>query len=138
MPLKNKYSQTLTNEFSNISTTSKRKPIKIESDRGEEWYNSVLQNLLKFKNIHQYSRYTDKGPSVCERVIQTIRNLLKKPMFEKGNADWLSELQSAIRKYYNTIHHSTKMKPFVAFTKPNEKLVFSNLLNNNQNINWDS
>ena len=28
IPLKNKYSQTITNEFSNILTTSKRKPLK--------------------------------------------------------------------------------------------------------------
>ena len=34
IPLKNKYSQTITNEISNILTESKRKPIKIESDRG--------------------------------------------------------------------------------------------------------
>ena len=33
IPLKNKYSQTITNEFSNILTTSKRKPPKLESDR---------------------------------------------------------------------------------------------------------
>ena len=32
IPLKNKYSQTITNGFSNILTTSKRKPLKIESD----------------------------------------------------------------------------------------------------------
>ena len=31
IPLKNKYSQTITNEFSNILTTSKRKPLKIKS-----------------------------------------------------------------------------------------------------------
>ena len=37
IPLKNKYSQTITNEFSNILTTSKRKPLKLESDRGTEF-----------------------------------------------------------------------------------------------------
>ena len=37
IPLKNKYSQTITNEFSNILTTSKRKPLKLESDRGSEF-----------------------------------------------------------------------------------------------------
>ena len=37
--LKNKYSQTITNEFSNILATSKRKPLKMESDRGAEFYN---------------------------------------------------------------------------------------------------
>ena len=35
IPLKNKYSQTITIEFSNILTKSKRKPLKIESDRGK-------------------------------------------------------------------------------------------------------
>ena len=37
IPLKNKYSQTITNEISNILSTSKRKPLKIESDRGTEF-----------------------------------------------------------------------------------------------------
>ena len=127
IPLKNKYSQTITQDFSNILTKSKRKPIKIESDRGKEWYNSIIQNLLKSKIIHHYSRYTDKGPSVCERVIRTIRNLLKKPVFEKGNADWLSELPSVVKKYNNTIHSSTKMTPIQASKKSNERKVYSNL-----------
>ena len=37
IPLKNKYSQTITNEFSNILTKSKRSPLKIESDLGSEF-----------------------------------------------------------------------------------------------------
>ena len=129
IPLKNKYSQTITNEFSNILTTSKRKPLKIESDRGSEFYNSIFQNFLKSKSIHHYSRYTDKGPSIAERVIRTLRNLLKKPVFEKGNADWLSELSSVVNKYNNTIHHSIKMSPVQASKIVNEKLVYSNLQN---------
>ena len=48
-------------------------------------------------------------------------------MFEKGNADWLSELPSVVKKYNNTIHHSTKMKPIDASKKSNEKIVYSNL-----------
>ena len=127
IPLKNKYSQTITDEFSNILTKSKRKPLKIESDRGAEFYNSVFQKFLKNKNIQHYSRYTDKGPSMAERVIRTVRNLLKKPVFLAGNADWLSELPSVIKKYNNTIHHSIKMTPVQASKKSNEKEVFSNL-----------
>ena len=127
IPLKNKNSQTITQEFSNILTTSKRKPKKLESDRGTEFYNSIFQSFLKSKNIHHFSRFTDKGPSIAERVIRTIRNLLKKPVFLAGNADWLSELTSVIKKYSNTIHHSTKMTPIQASKKSNEKLVYSNL-----------
>ena len=126
-PLKNIYSKTITDEFSNILTTSKRKPLKIESDRGSEFYNIIFQDLLRSKNIQHYSRFTDKGPSLAERVIRTIRNLLKKPVFEKGRADWLSELPSVIKQYNNTIHHSIKMTPNQASKKSNERKVYSNL-----------
>ena len=132
IPLKNKYSQTITNEFSNNLTTSKRKPLKIESDRGTEFYNSIFQNFLKSKNINHYSRYTDKGPSIAERVIRTIRNLLKKPVFLAGNANWLKELPSVTKKYNNTIHSSTKMTPTQASKKSNEKAVFDNLRDDRQ------
>ena len=127
IPLKNKYSQTITNEFSKILTTSNRKPLKLESDRGTEFYNGIFQNFLKSKSIHHYSRYTDKGPSIAERVIRTIRNLLKKPVFEKGNADWLSELPAVIKQYNNTFHRSIKMKPIDASKQSNQKLVYNNL-----------
>ena len=118
-PLKNNFSQTITNEFSNTLSTSERKPNKIESDRGTEFYTSISQNLLKTKNIQHYSRFTDKGPSIVERVIRTIRNLLKKPIFLPGNADWLSELPAVTKQYTNTIHHSIKMAPIQACKKSN-------------------
>ena len=51
-----------------------------------EFYYSNLQNFLKAKNTLHYSRYTDKGPSIAEPVNRTVRNLLKKPVFEKRNA----------------------------------------------------
>ena len=135
IPLKNKYSQTITNKFSVISKTSKRKPLKIESDRGAEFYNGIFQNFLKSKKIQQYSRFTDNGLSIAERVIRTVRILLKKPVFEKGRADWLSELPSVIKQYKNTIHNSTKMKPIDASKKSNEKLVYSNLQDKRRKLN---
>ena len=82
---------------------------------------------MKSKNIHHYSKYTDKRPSIAERVIRTVRNLLKKPVFLAGNADWLSELPSVIKQYNNTIHSSTKMTPVQASKKTNQKIVYKNL-----------
>ena len=127
LPLKNQYSQTITNEFSNILTTSKRKLLKIESDRGTEFYNNIFQNFLKIKNIQHYSRFTDKRPSIAERVVRTVRSLLKKPVIEKGRADWLSELSAVVNKYNNTIHSSMKMTPVKTSKKSNEGKVYSNL-----------
>ena len=57
---------------------------------------------------------------------------MKKLVFEKGRADWLSELPSVVEKYNNTIHSSTKMTPIQASKKVNEKLVYSNLKDDRQ------
>ena len=135
IPLKNIYSQTITNEFSNNLTTSKRKPLKIESDRGTEFYNSIFQNFLKTKNIHHYSRFTVKGPSIAERVIRSLRNLLKKPIFLASDADWLSELPSVIKQCNNTIHHSMKMTPNQTSKKSNGKEERSLIKSQRQNRN---
>ena len=65
-------------------------------------------------------------------MIRTIRNLLKKPIFLAGNADWLSELPSVIKQYNNTLQSSTKMTPIQASKKSKEKLVYTNLRDNRE------
>ena len=50
-----KNAETTLTEFSIVLTTSKRSPLKKESNRGAEFYNSNFQNFLKVKNIHLYS-----------------------------------------------------------------------------------
>ena len=135
IPLRNKNNKTITDEFSNILSTSKRKPLKSESDRGSEFYNSIFQNFLRSKKIQHYSRLTEKGPSIAQRVIKTVRNLLKKPVFEKGIANWISELPPVIKQYNITIHHSIKKTPNQASKKSNESRVYSNLQDKRRKLN---
>ena len=101
--------------------------MKIESNRWSEFYDSIIQNFSKIKKIKPLSRFRDKGPSIAGRVIRTTLSSIKKPVIEKGNADWLSELPNVIKKYNNTIHKSTEMSPVQASKKAKEKLLFSNL-----------
>ena len=130
--IKNKNSRKITEDFSKILGTSKRSPPKIESDRGAELSNNIFQNFLKAKNIQYYSRITDKGPSLAERVIKTIRNLLKKPVFEKGKANWISEIPSVLQKFKNTFHSSITITPNQASRNINEREVYNNLKDNRE------
>ena len=127
IPLKNKYAQSLTGAFSQIIKTSRRKPILLETDDGKEYVNKIFSEILNNHNIKRYSRYTDKGAVFAERFNRTIRNFSKKPIFLAGEASWINELSPIIKKYNNTIRHSTKMTPNQASKKVNENLVYSNL-----------
>ena len=135
IPLKNKFSQSITDAFSKIIKSSNRKPNLLETDDGKEYVNKIFNEFLNNNKIKRYSQYTEKGAVFAERFNKTIRNLLKKPVFEKGEADWLSELPSVIKQYNNTIHHSTKMTPNQASKKSNEKIVYSNLPDKRRELN---
>ena len=127
IPLKNKYATTVKEAFEQIIKTSKRKPNLIETDDGKEFANKIFESYLKSQNIKIYSRYTSKGAVFSERFNSTIRNLLKKPVFENGDANWIDTLDSIINKYNNTIHSSTKMTPIQASKVINQKKVLNNL-----------
>ena len=122
-PLKNKYAQSIRDAFSGIIKSSNRKPDPIKTDDSREYVNKIFKDFLSNNKIKRYSRYTDRAAAFAERFIRTIRILLKRPVFEKGNANWLSELSSIIKKYNDTIHNSMKMTPMQASKKANEEEV---------------
>ena len=123
IPLKNKYASTIKDSFEQIITNSKRKPNLIEANDGKEFANKIFETYLKSQNIKRYSRYTSKGAVFAERFNRTIRNLLKKPVFENGGANWIDILDSIIKKYNNTVHSSTKMTPIQASKFTNQMKV---------------
>ena len=91
--LKNKNALTIKDSFKNILLNSKIKPNLIESDRGKEFYNNIFQDFLNKNNIKLYSRNSSYGAVFVERFNHTIRDLLKKPVFEKDDGNWIYYLQ---------------------------------------------
>ena len=127
IPLRNKYAQSITDAFSQIIKTSRRKPNLLETDDSKEYVNKIFCEFLNNHNIKTYSRNTTLGAVFAERFNRTLRNLLKTPVFSAENAEWLSELQSVIKQNNNTIHHSIKVTPNQASTKSNERKVYTRL-----------
>ena len=123
IPLKNKSAQTLKDSFENVLISSKRQPNLIETDDGSEFINKVFTNLLNTKKIKRYSRNTALRAVFAERFNRTIRDLLKKPVFEKGDGNWIDVLPKITKQYNNRVHSSTKLSPIQASLKKNEGYV---------------
>ena len=132
--MKNKNAQTIKDSFENILISSKRKPNLIESDRGKDFYNNILQDFLNKNNIKLYSRNSSNGAVFAERFIRTIRDLLKRPVFEKGDGNWIDVIQTITKQYNNTTHSSTKLSPKDASLKKNECYIYKNLLDKRMKI----
>ena len=133
-PLKNKNAQTIKDSFENILINSKRKPNLIESDRGKEFYNNIFQEFLNKNDIKLYLRNSSYGAVFAERFNRTIRDLLKKIVFEKGDGKWIDILPTITKQYNNRIHTSTKLSPKDASLKKNEGFVYKNLLDKRKKV----
>ena len=64
----------------------------------------------------------------------TIRDLLKKIVFERGDANWIDILPTITKQYNNRKHSSTKLTPIQASLKKNEGYVYKKLLDKRKKI----
>ena len=133
IPLKDKSGKSTTTAIKNLIEKEKRKPHKIWSDRGKEFYNTTFLHYLKEQNIQNYSTHSDLKAVFVERFNRTLLDLIKEPMYIEGKGSWLNHLDAALQKYNNRVHGTTKMTPFEA-TKlhSNNSLLPSNNNNNNK------
>ena len=134
VPIGNKNAQTIKDSFENIIISSKRKPDLLETDRGKEFHNNNYQDFLKKNNIKLYSRNSSYGAVFAERFNRTIRDLLKKIVFENRGAKWIDVLPKITKQYNNRIHSSTKLTPIQASLKRDEAYVYKNLLDKRKKI----
>ena len=124
IPLKDKSGESTTTAFKSFIEKAKRKPDKIWSDRGKEFYNKTFLDFLKQNEIQIYSTNSDLKAVFVERFNRTLLDLIKKPMYIEGKACWLNHLDAALQKYNNRFHGTTKMTPFEMST--NQKLIPNN------------
>ena len=118
IPLKDKSGKSTTTALKSLIEKAKRKPDKIWSDRGKEFYNKTFLDFLKQNEIQIYSTHSDLKAVFVERFNRTLLDLIKEPMYIEGKACWLNHINSALDKYNNRVHTTTRMTPFEASNKP--------------------
>ena len=66
--------------FKKMLSDSNRKPKKIWTGQGSEFYNNAFKDFLKINNIKMYSTYNEGKSVVAERFIRTLKNKIFKHM----------------------------------------------------------
>ena len=72
VPLKDKKGETVTEAFQTIFKEG-RKPQYLWTDKGKEYYNKNMKELLEKNGITLYSTENEEKSSVCERWKRTIK-----------------------------------------------------------------
>ena len=125
IPLKNKTGLTVSEAFKNLF--KERKPMYIWSDKGSEFYNRQVKELLKDNNIKLYSTENEEKSSVVERWIGTMKQQMFKYFTANETFKYYDVLDRLVKNYNNTVHSSIKMTPVKASKLENELTVHKNL-----------
>uniref|UniRef100_A0A1I7XN16 Integrase catalytic domain-containing protein n=1 Tax=Heterorhabditis bacteriophora TaxID=37862 RepID=A0A1I7XN16_HETBA len=110
VPIKKKTSSLTQDAFKSIFSQG-RKPTKIQTDNGKEFYNKEMQVFFKSLDIHHFSTYSDKKASIVERFNRTLKEKMWKIFTHNGNHKWIDILDDLLQGYNNRYHTSIKMTP---------------------------
>ena len=101
VPLKDKKGETVTEAFKIIFKEG-RKPQYLWTDKGKEFYNKHVKDLLVHYKITLYSTENEEKSSVCERWNRTIKQKMWKQFTIQGNTQYLDILPKILKQYNNT------------------------------------
>ena len=128
IPIKNKTGEETVRGFEIVFKN--RKPIKIQTDQGKEYYNSKLNNFFKQENINHFSSKSPLKAQICERFNRTLKEKMWKIFTENNNHKWIHILDDLLKNYNNSKHSSIKMTPNEASKPENKQIVYNNLYKN--------
>ena len=120
IPLKNKKGETVANALKDIF--KKRKPGKLWTDKGKEFYNKDVKDLVEL-----YSTENEEKSSIAERWVRTIKEKMWKYFTDNNTYKYIDVLPDLVEDYNKTVHSSTKLTPIDASKKKNELTVWRNL-----------
>ena len=122
VPLKDKKGETIVKALKEIFKESGRRPDKLWTDKGREFFNKDVRDL-----VYLYATENEEKSSIVERWIRTMKEKMWKYFTDNNTYNYIDALPELVEDYNNTVHSSTKLTPTDASKEENELKVWRNL-----------
>ena len=103
-----------------------RKPNRLQTDKGKEFYNRPVTSWLKEQDIQHFSTHGDAKAAVVERFNRTLKQRLYRYFTAANTLEFVDILPDLVDGYNATPHRSIGMAPKQVNWK-NEKAVWKRL-----------
>jgi hypothetical protein len=124
--MKKKTAQETIDAFKRIFKASKRKPRKLWTDEGGEFYAKETRDFLEKAGITLYSVKTHLKSSLAERYVRRLKTVIERYFTETKKHHFLSFLPDIVQNVNNSYNRSIGMKPN-SVSKKNESEAWTNL-----------
>lgn len=109
-PLKKKTGDEVQKAFLSIFKAG-RKPLRLQTDDGKEFYNKTVQSFLKKNGIVHFSTQGDTKASAAERFNRTLKERLYCFFTAKNTLNYQTALPGVIKGYNASPHSRIGMDP---------------------------
>ena len=112
IPIKRKDAKTLEQAFTTLFLIADpRVPVRLQTDKGLEFYNPRVKALLASKNILLFSTHSDTKAAIVERFNRTLKTRMFEYFTAKKTNRYMDVLDKLLHSYNHSIHRTIGMKP---------------------------
>lgn len=109
IPLKDKTGDSMVAALSTI--LKKRKPRKMRTDKGKEFLNHKVQQLLKKHDIIFFTSNNDTKAAIVERFNRTLQSRMHRYFTASKSNRYIDVLPQIVQAYNNRVHSTTGKAP---------------------------
>lgn len=110
-PLKRKRGENIISAFKKIFKKSKRKPTKLQTDKGTEFLNKDFQQFLSENNIYHFTTDQDPKAALVERFNRTLQERMFEYFTETQTLNYTSVLKNLVTSYNSRPHSVIGIAP---------------------------
>ena len=126
-PLKDKTGANLLKAFTSVLKQSfPRRPRRLQTDKGKEFYNAPLRKFFQEKRIHHFSTSGDAKAGLVERFNRTLKGRMYRYFTAANTLRYIDVLPELVAGYNASPHRSIGMAPDQV-TSTNEAKVWKRL-----------
>ena len=90
---------------------TERRPQRIETDQGKEFWNRQFRGLCSREGIHHFSTQSSNKAATVERFNRSLKELMYKHFTAQSSARWIEVLPQLLETYNHRYHRSIGMSP---------------------------
>ena len=101
-----------------------RKPERLQTDKGKEFYNSSVRDFFQEQNVQLFSTNSDNKAALVERFNRTLKARLYKFFTANKTTRYIHVLADAVYSYNHSHHRTIGMRPVDVENKNDEQKVW--------------
>lgn len=111
-PILNKSAKSVRDAFEKIFKQAKpRKPIRIQTDKGKEFFNTDVSSLFKTLDIFHFASNSDQKAAIVERFNRTLKTKIWHYFTAKNTRTFIDVLPDLVNTYNKSYHRTIGMAP---------------------------